>query len=111
MASPVIGGSQLHGQGPGGSHDRYRAPRKAADRPFDLTVGSVGSVVEERDLARPGHGPQADRVLGGGMAERPFRLDLLGPEMGVVDQESDVVGQPERRLVVFADSAGPGSER
>ena len=56
------------------------------------TVGAVRSMVEERDLARPGHGPQADRVLGGGMAERPFSLHLLGPEMGVVDQEIDVAG-------------------
>ena len=45
------------------------------------------------------------------MAERPFGLHLFGPEVGVVDQEIDVVGQPECRLVVLADAAGAGTER
>src|SRR6202042_442035 len=111
MASAaVIAGSQLYGQRLRGSHDGHRALRKAADRPFDLAVGAVRSMVEERDLARPGHGPQADRVLGGGMAEGRFSLHLLGPEMRVVDEEIDVVGELERRLVVLADPTGPGSK-
>ena len=74
-------------------------------------VGALRPVMEERDLTRARHGPRAHRVLGGRMAERPFGLHLLGPEVGVVDQEIDVVGQLEGRLVVLADPTGAGSER
>ena len=52
--------------------------------------------------------PSRDRVFGGRMAERPFGFHLLGPEVGVVNQEIDVVGQPEGASWYSPMPPGPG---
>ena len=74
------------------------------ERPLDLGVDPLGSMVEQRDPARPGHGARARPRTPPRRGRRTLRLAPLRPEVGVVDQQVDVAGQLEGRRVVLARS-------
>ena len=68
-------------------------------------------MVEQRNPASARQRPQPHRVLRRGVTERPLGRHLLGPQMGVVDQQVDAAGQFEGGLVVLAHPFGAGAER
>ena len=63
--------------------------------------------MEERDPTGACRGAEPDRVFGRGVPEISLGWDLLRPQMSVVDQEVDIVGELHGGLVVLADTSGP----
>ena len=94
-----------------GADHRHGALGEPAQGPLDLRVGAFGPVMEERDLARTRHGPQANGVFGRGVAEGGLGRHLFGAEVGVVDQQVDAARQLEGGLVVLADPVWARPER
>ena len=94
-----------------GAHHGHVALGEAADGPFDLGVPALGPMMKEGHLTRSRQVAEAYRVFGCRMPERTFRFHFLGAEVGVMDQEIDVLRQPERSFVVLANTTGAGTER
>jgi hypothetical protein len=59
----------------------------------DLLVDAVGVEMEERQAAGPGAGGQAVCLLGGRVTQERLLGELVGPVLGIVDQQACARGQ------------------